>query len=162
MKTAAKWIAIVVFLLGVGFIIGYTLGWHWQDQVLQQVVQDRNKAVGDINNLTTTNQTQATQIKTLTDQLAAAQTRLADFLQPARQLKLEANHAEPVSIGAFTVGLGNALGSSSVSINVSGKQQDMAPGSAINLTYNCRVALGSFDVLNATATINSTCAAANP
>lgn len=161
-KIAAKWIAISVFLLAVGFIIGYTLGWHWQDDVLQQVMQDRKNAVGELNTLTNTNQAQAAQIKTLTDQLNAAQAGMAEFLQPTRQIKIEANHAKPVSIGTFTVGLGNALGSSSVNINVNGKQQDMAPGSAINLTFNCRVELGSFDVLNSIATMNSNCSAASP
>jgi cell division protein FtsB len=161
-KTIGKWIAILVVLVAIGFIIGYTLGWHWQDGLLQQVLADRNKAQADINNLTGANQTQAAQITALTDQLKAAQSRLAEFLQQTRKLKLEANRAEPVSIGAFTVGLGNALGSSSVDLNINGKRQDMAPGSALNLTYNCRVELGSFDVLEATAMVNSTCSPANP
>ena len=143
-------------------MIGYTLGWHWQDGLLQQVVKQRNTAQTDNKNLTNTNATLTSQNKSLTDQLTAAQGRLAEFLQPTRKLELKSNSAGPISIGAFTVGLGNALGSSSVYININGKQQDMAPGSVANLTFNCRVELGSFDVLTSSAVIHTICSPLNP
>jgi hypothetical protein len=84
------------------------------------------------------------------------------IFQTTRQINLTANQAERVSIGEFSVGLGNALGSSSVNVNINGKQQEMAPGNSQSLTFNCLIQLQSFEVLKSSASFSSSCSPANP
>ena len=160
-KALGRFIGAAIILLIAGFFVGYSLGWHWQDDLLQALIADRNQSMRDIRGLTNAIQEKSKQIDTLTDQLKTAQSKLGEFLRSERQLNLEVNHAEPISIDTFKVAL-IKLEKSSVTLNVDGKLQDIAAGSAVNLTFtsNCRVEVESFEV--SSATIGTSCSRTHP
>ena len=159
---------VLVLMLALGFVGGYSLGRHWDYQDVAKWRDDDIKLGHENSQLTMMIKDQKAAIDKLTAQLKTAQDDLEQGFQPTRQIKLDPNQAMRLSIGAFSVGLANALGNTSVNLNINGKQQEIAPGDVVNLTFNCQVELQSFSVVgssdtaNSSATVNTNCSAPSP
>jgi hypothetical protein len=151
--------AIVLLLLG--YVFGYGLGWTFGRQSIREIQKQSSAQEEEITKLTLETTDQAAANQNLTDELKKAQGSLNEVFFPTRQVKLTANHSERVSVGAFTVGLASALGSTTVTVNLNGTQKSMAPGDSQSFTFNCRIELGSFDVLNSSAVVNTSCSPVN-
>jgi hypothetical protein len=151
-----------ILLLAVGLAAGYSLGWAGSGKLIGSLKNDQADKKNQIRELTSQLNGKQTTNDTLARQLNDATSRLDAVFQSTRQVALTANQAERVAVGAFTVGLGTALGSNSVSVNIDGKRQDMTPGDSQNLAFNCHIQLQSFDILQSSASFNTSCSPANP
>ena len=154
--------AWIILLLVVAGGIGYSLGWHFSKNSIEALKNSLATKSVDYNNIVSELQKQTIANTSLTNRLNEANAQLNEVFQSTRQINLTANKAERVSIGGFTVGLATALGSGSLSVNINGKQQNMAPADEENLAFKCMIELRSFDVLSSSATFNTSCSPVNP
>lgn len=146
-----------ILFFAVGAAAGYTLGSHNTDSLIRDLKTKQVESEKAYDQLKSQFDSEHSTNENLTAELKKAQGELDEMFQSTRAIKLTANKAEHVSIGDFTVGLATALGSGSVSVNINGKQQNMAPADKRNLAFNCVIDLQSFDVLNSSATFNTSC-----
>ncbi len=151
-----------ILFFAVGAAAGYTLGSHNSDSLIRDLKTKQVESEKDYDQLKSQYDSEHSTNENLIAELKKVQGELDEMFQSTRTIKLAANKAERVSIGGFTVGLATALGSGSVSVNINGKQQNMAPADEKTLAFNCMIDLQSFDVLSASATFNTSCSPVSP
>jgi hypothetical protein len=154
--------ACAVLLLAGALTIGYSIGWHFSKKSIENLKNSLATKTVEYNNKVSELRKQKADDASLTKDLSETKAKLDEIFKSTRQINLTANKAESVSIGDFTVGLATALGSGSVSVNINGRQRNMAPADKETLTFDCLIELQSFDVLSSSATFNTSCSPAKP
>jgi hypothetical protein len=154
--------ASAILLLVAGGMAGWIYGSHNSDTLIRSLQTTQVENQKALTQLKSQYDGERSTNDTLRDQLKKVRGELDEMFQSTRTIKLTANKAERVSVGGFTVGLATALGSGSVSVNINGRQRNMAPADKENLTFNCLIELQSFDVLSSSATFNTSCSPVKP
>lgn len=146
-----------ILLLVAGVVAGYTYGSHNSDTLLRKLESEQVASQRENGELKSKYEGERSASDALRTELKKVQDNLDAMFQSTRTVKLTANQAQRVSIGDFTLGLATGLGSGSVSVNINGTTKNMAPADKEILTFNCLINLQSFDVLNSSATFNTSC-----
>jgi hypothetical protein len=151
-----------ILLLAAGVAAGYTYGSHYSDTLIRNLETAQVKNQKETDEFKSKYESEHSTNDNLKAELKKVQGELDQMFQSTRTIKLNADQAQRVSIGDFTLGLTRALGSGSVSVNINGKKKNMAPADKENLAFNCLINLQSFDVLSSSATFNTSCSPASP
>jgi hypothetical protein len=156
-------LGFLVFFLVIA-IAGFTVGRRAASNEVDAVKDSAAKLREQINILDKKNKEQATSIADLEAKLKIAEDQLGEIYRTARTLEIGANESKLISINQLTIGLVGTPRNESVELNINGKQQSAAAGDVISVEYatNCRLQVGSLNVLKSSVVINRSCESVKP